>query len=233
MARDSGCVLVIEDDRSISELIRLYLEREGFEVCMASNGESGLELLGEREPVLVVLDIMLPEMDGWEVCRRIREIQELPIIMLTARDAVSDRVRGLELGADDYVTKPFDPRELVARVRAVLRRSGNSTADSILEFGHFTINHEQRQVIRDGEEIYLTAKEFDLLWLLASHPGRVFTRDQLLDRVWGYEFYGNVRTVDVHIRHMREKIEPEPNDPRYILTVWGVGYKFKAAEDEA
>jgi len=220
---------VIEDDRSIQELIRLYLERDGFEIRLASDGNEGLESVYESPPALVILDIMLPGIDGWEVCRRIRDAHSIPIIMLTARDAVSDRINGLELGADDYVTKPFDPRELVARVRAVLRRSQGET-ETHLEFSNFSMNYEQRRVIREGSDVYLTAKEFDLLWLLANHPGRVFTRDQLLDQVWGYEFYGNVRTVDVHIRHLREKIEPDSGNPRYILTVWGVGYKFEPPE---
>ncbi len=222
-------ILVIEDDRSIQELIRLYLERDGFEIRLASDGNEGLESVYESPPALVILDIMLPGIDGWEVCRRIRDAHSIPIIMLTARDAVSDRINGLELGADDYVTKPFDPRELVARVRAVLRRSQGET-ETHLEFYDFSMNYEQRRVIREGSDVYLTAKEFDLLWLLANHPGRVFTRDQLLDQVWGYEFYGNVRTVDVHIRHLREKIEPDSGNPRYILTVWGVGYKFEPPE---
>ncbi len=229
MTESGDHVLVIEDDRSIQELIRLYLEKENFEVKLASDGNEGLESVYESPPALVILDLMLPRIDGWEVCRRIRDAHAIPIIMLTARDAVSDRINGLELGADDYVTKPFDPRELVARVRAVLRRS-QTPAETHLEFNDFSMNYDQRRVIQGGSEAYLTAKEFDLLWLLANHPGRVFTRDQLLNQVWGYEFYGNVRTVDVHIRHLREKIEPDPGNPRYILTVWGVGYKFEQPE---
>lgn len=229
MTESGDHILVIEDDRSIQELIRLYLEKENFEVKLASDGNEGLESVYEGPPALVILDLMLPRIDGWEVCRRIRDAHAIPIIMLTARDAVSDRINGLELGADDYVTKPFDPRELVARVRAVLRRS-QTPAETHLEFNDFSMNYDQRRVIQGGSEAYLTAKEFDLLWLLANHPGRVFTRDQLLNQVWGYEFYGNVRTVDVHIRHLREKIEPDPGNPRYILTVWGVGYKFEQPE---
>ncbi|MFO8059408.1 MAG: response regulator transcription factor [Bacillota bacterium] len=229
MTEGGDQILVIEDDRSIQELLRLYLERDGFAVKLASDGDEGLDSVYETPPALVILDIMLPGIDGWEVCRRIRDKHDMPIIMLTARDAVSDRINGLELGADDYVTKPFDPRELVARVRAVLRRS-RGQVETHLEFGDFSINYDRRRVVRNGSEVYLTAKEFDLLWLLANHPGRVFTRDQLLDQVWGYEFYGNVRTVDVHIRHLRQKIEPDSGNPQYIVTVWGVGYKFEAPE---
>ncbi len=229
MAESGDHILVIEDDRSIQELIRLYLEKEDFDVKLASDGNEGLESVYEDPPALVILDLMLPRVDGWEVCRRLRDTHAIPIIMLTARDAISDRINGLELGADDYVTKPFDPGELVARVRAVLRRS-QTPAETHLEFNDFSMNYDQRRAIQGDNEVYLTAKEFDLLWLLANHPGRVFTRDQLLNQVWGYEFYGNVRTVDVHIRHLREKIEPDPGNPRYILTVWGVGYKFEQQE---
>ncbi len=220
-------ILVIEDDPNITKILSLYLEREGFSVMTTDNGEEGLRLLEEDEPDLVILDIMLPGIDGWEVCRRIRKEHAIPVIMLTALDSTHDKVTGLELGGDDYITKPFDPQEMIARVRAVVRRSADSIRGPRLSFSDFAVDRDQRRVTRDGEDVHLTAKEFDLLWLLSNHPGQVFTRDQLLDRIWGYEFYGNIRTVDVHIRHLREKLEPDPDHPRYILTVWGVGYKFE------
>ncbi|MFP4200900.1 MAG: winged helix-turn-helix domain-containing protein [Bacillota bacterium] len=220
-------ILIIEDDGNIRKLLALYLKREGFKVLTASSGQEGLDLFFSEAPDLVILDIMLPDIDGWEICRRIRHKDTCPVIMLTALDSTRDKVAGLELGSDDYITKPFEPREMIARVRAVLRRSSDTVRGPILKFPDLTIDQKAHRVIRCGEEIHLTAREFDLLWLLANHPGQVFTRDQLLDRVWGYEFYGNIRTVDVHIRHLREKMEPDPDHPRYIKTVWGVGYKFE------
>ncbi len=233
MAEATHRILVIEDDSSIQKLLRLYLSREGFEVQICSDGESGLQAFRTDSPDLVVLDLILPGTDGQDVCHQMREESSVPIIMLTARDALDDRVQGLTLGADDYVTKPFEPRELVARIRAVLRRSAEEEGDDILQYGQLHIDSHRRTVHWGDRSLELTAKEFDLLWLLASNPAQVFTRDQLLDRVWGYEFFGNVRTVDVHIRHLRKKIEPDPSDPQYIVTVWGVGYKFEPAEDES
>ncbi len=225
-------ILIIEDDGNIRKLLALYLEREGFKVLTAASGEEGLALFSSEAPDLVILDIMLPDIDGWEICRRIREKYTCPVIMLTALDSTRDKVAGLEIGSDDYITKPFEPREMVARVRAVLRRSSGTVRGPILRFPELTIDQNAHRVISSGEEVHLTAKEFDLLWLLANHPGQVFTRDQLLDRIWGYEFYGNIRTVDVHIRHLREKLEPDPDHPRYIKTVWGVGYKFEEFDRE-
>jgi len=222
-------VLIIEDDANIQKILSLYLEGEGFEVRTASSGQEGLQCLHDYQPDLVLLDIMLPDIDGWEICRRIRQEEEIPVIMVTALDSTRDKVTGLELGSDDYITKPFEPREVLARVRAVLRRSTHLARGSTLEYEGLTIDREARRVRVDGRDVHLTAKEFDLLWMLAYHPGQVFTRDQLLDRVWGYEFYGNIRTVDVHIRHLREKLEPDPDNPAYIRTVWGVGYKFQGA----
>ncbi len=220
-------ILIVEDDPNIRKILSLYLEREGFHLSMAPDGETGLRKVEAERPDLVILDLMLPDIDGREVCQRIREKHSVPVIMLTALDSTRDKIRGLELGSDDYITKPFDPGEVIARVRAVLRRSTGAARGPKLEFPDFSIDSDSRRVLRDGQDVHLTAKEFDLLWLLANHPGQVFTRDQLLDRVWGYEFYGNIRTVDVHIRHIREKIEPDPDDPGYVLTVWGVGYKFE------
>ncbi|MFO7942037.1 MAG: response regulator transcription factor [Bacillota bacterium] len=225
-------ILIIEDDGNIRKLLALYLEREGFKVLTAASGEEGLALFSSEAPDLVILDIMLPDIDGWEICRRIREKYTCPVIMLTALDSTRDKVAGLEIGSDDYITKPFEPREMVARVRAVLRRSSGTVRGPILRFPELTIDQNAHRVISGGEEVHLTAKEFDLLWLLANHPGQVFTRDQLLDRIWGYEFYGNIRTVDVHIRHLREKLEPDPDHPQYIKTVWGVGYKFEEFDRE-
>ncbi len=232
MADAAERILIIEDDRSIQKLLQLYLQREGFDVHVVSDGENGLEKFRQLEPHIVILDLILPGLDGRAVCRHIRRDSSVPIIMLTARDALDERVEGLTLGADDYVTKPFEPRELVARIRAVLRRSGDNEEDEILRYGNLQIDPYKRIVKKGKQSVQLTAKEFDLLHLLAKNPSQVFTRDQLLDRVWGYEFYGNVRTVDVHIRHLRKKVECDPSNPQHIVTVWGVGYKFEPAEEE-
>jgi len=221
-------VLVVDDEANIVELVRAYLEKEGFRVEEASDGPAALEAVERHRPDLVVLDIMLPEMDGWEVCRRIRSFSQVPIIMLTARDAEVDRIVGLELGSDDYLVKPFSPRELVARVKAVLRRSQPSAVeeDRPLLIEDLVIDPGRRKVVRGEEEIVLTTKEFDLLYVLALNRGIVLSRERLLERVWGYTYAGDTRTVDVHIRHLREKLEPDPAHPQYLLTVWGVGYKF-------
>jgi len=221
-------VLVVDDEANIVELVRAYLEKEGFRVEEASDGPAALEAVEKHRPDLVILDIMLPEMDGWEVCRRIRSFSQVPIIMLTARDAEVDRIVGLELGSDDYLVKPFSPRELVARVKAVLRRSQPSAVeeDRPLVLEDLVIDPGRRKVVRGEEEIVLTAKEFDLLYVLALNRGIVLSRERLLERVWGYTYAGDTRTVDVHIRHLREKLEPDPAHPQYLLTVWGVGYKF-------
>ncbi len=222
-------ILVVDDEANIVELVRLYLKQEGFRVIDAADGAAALELLGKEHPDLLVLDIMLPEIDGWEVCRRVRASSQIPIIMLTARDAEVDRIVGLELGADDYLVKPFSPRELVARVKAVLRRSQSpqpEEAPKLLKAGDLNVDPARRKVTRGKKEINLTTKEFDLLYLLAINQGIVFTRERLLERVWGYDYAGDTRTVDVHLRHLREKLEKDPAQPVYLLTVWGVGYKF-------
>ena len=220
-----GTVLLIEDD--IAELVKLYFEREGFRLVHALTGEAGLERLRERSPRVVLLDLGLPGIDGVEVCRTIRSSSDVPIIMLTARDSEVDTVVGLEMGADDYVTKPFSPRELVARVKAVLRRAEEAAvAPRVITVGAFEIDGGRREVrARDGEVIRPTAREFDLLWYLAEHRGLVLSRSQILEAVWGYGYFGETRTVDVHVRQLRKKIDGVP-----IETVWGVGYRL---EDEA
>lgn len=221
-------ILVVDDEPNIIELARLYLEKEGFRVAEAGGGEEALRLFREASPALVVLDIMIPEPDGWEVCRRIRASSGVPIIMLTAREDEVDRVVGLELGADDYLTKPFSPRELVARVKAVLRRTRPvSEAREVLYAGDLVIDAARRRVARGEAEIELTPREFDLLYTLALNRGIVMSRERLLERVWGYDYYGDTRTVDVHIRHMREKLGEDSSKPRYLETVWGIGYKFR------
>ncbi len=224
-------VLVVDDEPRIVEVVQKYLAREGFQVATARDGEAALATFSAHNPDLIVLDLMLPKVDGLEVFRRLRAKSSVPVIMLTAKGEETDRIVGLELGADDYITKPFSPRELVARVKAVLRRA---SAGSILDTGErpitrgdLRIDPRARSVEAQGKAVELTSKEFDLLWFLASHPGQVFTRTQLLDHVWGYEFYGDASTVTVHVRRVREKIEPDAADPRYITTVWGVGYKFE------
>ncbi len=218
-----GTILLIEDEDEIAELLKLYFEKEGFRLVHAATGEAGLERLGERDPRIVLLDIGLPGIDGIEVCRRIRAGTEVPIIMLTARDSEVDKVVGLEIGADDYVTKPFSPRELVARVKAVLRRSEERpAAPSTIEVEGFVVDSGRRQVTRpDGVHVRPTAREFDLLWYLAQHRGLVLSRAQILEAVWGYDYFGETRTVDVHIRQLRKKLDGIPID-----TVWGVGYQL-------
>jgi DNA-binding response OmpR family regulator len=225
-------VLVVDDEPNIREVVELYLRREGFDVEVTGDGSAALALIERRTPDLIVLDLMLPVMGGIQLTRTLREAQyDIPIIMLTAKGAEADRITGLELGADDYVTKPFSPKELVARVKAVLRRaSAKPLVDpqaQPLTIGAVTINPSTRQVWTHGhQEVTLTAKEFDLLWFLMNYPGQVFTRDQLLDHIWGFDFFGDSSTVTVHVRRLREKIERQPTKPEYILTVWGVGYKF-------
>jgi len=220
-------VLVVDDEPIVREVVVSYLRREGFRTLEAGDGNTARELLESDEPGLVVLDVMLPGADGLELCRWIRSRSDVPVIMLTARGEEADRIVGLELGADDYVTKPFSPRELAARVRTVLRRSGPSVAKADrLSFEALEIDARTREVTKDGEPLRLTAKEFDLLWFLANHPRQVFSRDQLMDRVWGYEAALDTGTVTVHMRRLREKIEDEPSRPRYLETVWGVGYRF-------
>ena len=220
-------VLVVDDEPIVREVVCSYLEREGYRTLEAPDGDRARRLLEENEPSLVVLDLMLPGTDGLELCRWIRGRSELPVIMLTARGEEADRIVGLELGADDYVTKPFSPRELVARVRTVLRRSGPQAAGSgRIVLDGLSIDQATREVTKDGLELKLTAKEFDLLWFLARHPRQVFSRDQLMDRVWGYTSALDTGTVTVHVRRLREKIEDDPAHPRFLQTVWGVGYRF-------
>ncbi|MCL2708661.1 MAG: response regulator transcription factor [Defluviitaleaceae bacterium] len=221
-------VLVVDDDARIAELISLYLRKEGYETKEVYNGRKAVKEFAAYAPHLVLLDLMLPEIDGYQVCREIRKISSVPVIMLTAKGETFDKVLGLELGADDYVVKPFEPKELVARVKAVLRRydGRESEAERQVVFPNLSINATNYSAIYHGRELELPPKEFELLHFLASHPGQVFTREQLLDRLWGYEFMGDTRTVDVHIKRIREKTPYE--DAWSIKTVWGVGYKFDA-----
>lgn len=222
-------ILVVDDEPMIRDVVEQYLRREGFETIAASDGEQAVAKADDVD--LIVLDLMLPKIDGLDVCRRVRARRDVPIIMLTAKGEEVDKLVGLGVGADDYVTKPFSPRELVARVQAVLRRAERGVAQvgDIVQVGALRINARQRSVERAGEAIELTAREFDLLHFLASHPGQVFTREQLLDQVWDFTFPGDTGTVTVHVRRLREKIEPDPVRPRYLKTVWGVGYKVDPA----
>lgn len=221
-------ILVVDDEANIRELARMYLEKDGFKVVTAISGLTALEQVDRSKPALVVLDLMLPELDGWEVCRRIRAKSDLPVIMLTARDDDVDKIVGLELGADDYMTKPFNPRELVARVRAILRRAGTSGAQpdmQLLQIGDITMDLAGRMIDVKGENVRLRAKEFDLLQVLAEHANIVLSREQLLDKVWGYEYFGDTRTVDVHVAHLRDRLKFSDVT---IETVWGIGYKLVA-----
>jgi len=221
-------ILVVDDERNIVELARLYLSREGYKVLACGNGREALEVVGEKHPDLVVLDIMLPEMDGWEVCRRLRQESDVPVIMLTARGEDVDRIVGLELGADDYLVKPFNPRELVARVKAVLRRyRGELKAKRVLEVGGVRIDPAKREVWVEGKRLGLRTKEFDLLLALAEHRGIVLTREQLLDRVWGFDYYGESRTVDVHVAQLRKKLQ---GSGAVIESVRGVGYRLRESD---
>ncbi|HEY2353597.1 MAG TPA: response regulator transcription factor [Gaiellaceae bacterium] len=220
-------VLVVDDEPIVRDVVVRYLEHEGFETLTAADGDAARALIEEREPALVVLDVMLPGTDGLSLCRWIRERSAMPVILLTARGEEADRIVGLDLGADDYVTKPFSPRELSARVRAVLRRgSPASAARETLRFGDVELDASSRQAAKGGADVPLTTREFDLLWFLASHPRQVFSRDQLMDRVWGYTAAVETGTVTVHMRRLREKIELDPTTPRHLVTVWGVGYRF-------
>ena len=224
-------ILLVDDDPNISHLVRLYLEKEGFDVTEAARGDEALEAFRRETPALVLLDVMLPGMDGLQVLKEIRKTSKVPVIMLTARDETFDKVLGLELGADDYVTKPFETKELVARVKAVLRRAPEGaaaeTGDDTLRFPSLTVSLSRYEVTYEGREVEMPPKELEVLYYLASHPNMVFTREQLLERVWGFDFFGDSRTVDVHIKRLREKL---PNCEQYgweIHTVWRVGYKFE------
>ncbi len=220
-------VLVVDDEPIVREVVVRYLQREGYSTLEAADGERARIILESDRPDLVVLDVMLPGTDGLELCRWIRARSELPVILLTARGDEADRIVGLELGADDYVTKPFSPRELTARVRTVLRRSSPpAETGARLSFDGLVLDAGAREVWRGDEEISLTAREFDLLWFLASHPRQVFSRDQLMSGVWGYEAALDTGTVTVHVRRLRQKIEERPSHPRFVQTVWGVGYRF-------
>ena len=220
-----GVVLLIEDEQEIADLLRMSFERDGFSFVHATDGESGLKRMGERDPRVVLLDVGLPGIDGFEVCRRIRAISDVPVIMLTARDTEIDTIVGFEIGADDYVTKPFSVRELVARVRAVLRRSEETPVQrSVIDIGGFAIDGGRREVSApDGSVVRPTAREFDLLWYLAENAGLVLSRGQILEAVWGYDYFGETRTVDVHVRQLRKKLEGLP-----LETIWGVGYRVDA-----
>ena len=226
-------ILVADDDLNICELLRLYLEKEGFEVVMAHDGEEAVAKFESDKPSLILLDIMMPKLDGWQVCREIRKTSNCPIIMITAKGETFDKVLGLELGADDYVVKPFDTKEIVARIKAVLRRSSPAgTAEGEVKevsYDKLTVNMTRYELKVDGKVVDAPPKELELLFHLASHPNRVFTRDQLLDEVWGFEYYGDSRTVDVHIKRLREKLEGV-SDQWSLKTVWGVGYKFEVKE---
>ena len=221
-------VLVIEDDGNIAELLRLYLEKEGFAVHIANDGPSGVSKAASVQPQLIILDIMLPGLDGFGVCREVRRISKVPIIMLTAKGETFDKVTGLELGADDYLVKPFEPKELIARIHAVLRRYGDvpDTSDKRLSFDKLIINLDSYELLVDGQKIDTPPKELELLYHLASSPNRVYTRNQLLDEVWGFDYFGDSRTVDVHIKRLREKLEGV-SEKWSLKTVWGVGYKFE------
>lgn len=225
-------ILVVDDEENVSELLKLYLEAENFEVHIAEDGLEALSAAKQFQPDLIILDIMLPFKDGWQVAKELRLTMDTPIIMLSAKGEESDKILGLNLGGDDYVTKPFSPGEIVARVNAIFRRSkSNGNVDKTLHFPHLTIDLSKYEVIIQDEKITTTPKEVELLWMLSSNPGQVFTRDQLLDKIWGYAYLGDTRTVDTHIKRLRRKIEG--NHPyTYLQTVWGVGYKFEVIKNE-
>ena len=233
-------IFIVDDEPTLRDVVRRYLEVEGYNVLEAETGPQALDMLGNHHPDLILLDVMLPGVDGFSIMRSLRNDSAyaplqtdggIPVIMLTSRSTEEDRIAGFGLGVDDYVVKPFSPRELVARVKAVLRRANPDDAqtEKPIRSGNLLVDPLRRAVEVEGENVTLTAKEFDLLWLLVRHPQQVFTREQLLDKVWGYEFYGGESTVTVHIRRVREKIERDPSNPVYIQTVWGMGYKFEPA----
>ncbi len=224
-------ILIVDDDKNICELLRLYLAKEGYGTAMAYDGEAAVSAFETEKPALVLLDIMMPKMDGWEVCRRIRAGSDVPVIMLTAKGETFDKVLGLELGADDYVVKPFDAKEVVARIKAVLRRcaAAQKSPDGVLSYDNLSLDMSRYELRVRGKVVEAPPKELELLSYLAGHPNRVFTRDQLLDEVWGFEYYGDSRTIDVHIKRLREKLEGA-SDQWGLKTVWGVGYKFEVKE---
>ena len=226
-----GKIMVVDDDKNICELLRLYLEKEGYQVVIANDGKEAVELNEKEDPELILLDIMLPQLDGWQVCREIRKKSQVPIIMLTAKGEVFDKVLGLELGADDYIVKPFETKEVVARIKAVLRRTGQNQGETVKEvkYDKLSINLTNYELKVNGVQVDTPPKEMELIYHLASNPNRVFTRDQLLDEVWGFDYYGDSRTVDVHVQRLREKLEGV-SDKWALKTVWGVGYKFEVKE---
>ena len=223
-------IMVVDDDSNICELLRLYLEKEGFDPVIAGNGVRALEMFETEKPDLILLDVMMPQLDGWQVCREIRKKSQCPIIMLTAKGDDMDKILGLEYGADDYITKPFNILEVKARIKAIMRRTAASQPrkeeSKVIEAGDLKLDCESRRLFILGREVNLTAKEFDLLELLVNNPNKVYGRENLLNLVWGYEYPGDVRTVDVHVRRLREKIESNPSEPKYVHTKWGVGYYY-------
>ncbi|MCI9115865.1 response regulator transcription factor [Oscillospiraceae bacterium 21-37] len=229
----TGKILIVDDDTNICELLRLYIAKEGFEASIANDGETALKMFDSVSPDLILLDIMLPGLDGWQVCRELRKKSSVPIIMLTAKGEVFDKVLGLELGADDYVVKPFETKEVVARINAVLRRSGRNSGrqddSKEVSYENLTINLTNYELRVKGQQVDTPPKEMELIYHLASNPNRVFTRDQLLDEVWGFDYYGDSRTVDVHVKRLREKLEGV-SDKWALKTVWGVGYKFEVKD---
>lgn len=226
-------IMVVDDDSNICEFLSLYLEKEKYEVCVCHNGQEALDTVEKFNPSLILLDVMMPKLDGWQVCREIRKNSQVPIIMITAKGETFDKVLGLELGADDYIVKPFDAKEVIARIKAVLRRSGVSENNGIkrVEYDKLVINLTNYELIVDGKQIDTPPKELELIYHLASNPNKVYTRDQLLDEVWGFEYYGDSRTVDVHVKRLREKLEGV-SDKWCLKTVWGVGYKFETKQPE-
>lgn len=225
---ETGKILIVDDDQNICELLRLYAEKEGYTVALAHDGRKAVECFEQENPDIILLDIMLPELDGWQVCREIRKKSQCPIIMLTAKGETFDKVLGLELGADDYVVKPFETKEVLARIKAVLRRSGKQDPNEkkVVTFDKLSINLNNYELKVDGKQVDTPPKEMELIYHLASNPNRVFSRDQLLDEVWGFNYYGDSRTVDVHVKRLREKLEGV-SDQWSLKTVWGVGYKFE------
>lgn len=224
---DNAKILIVDDDRNICELLRLYLEKDGFSTIVANNGAQAVEFVKKYSPELILLDIMMPELDGWQVCRMLRKEYDTPIIMLTAKGEVFDKILGLELGADDYISKPFDTKEVIARIKAVLRRTATANDDrKEVRFDKLVINLTNYELIVDGKQIDTPPKELELIYHLANNPNRVYTRDQLLDEVWGFDYYGDSRTVDVHVKRLREKLENVSSNWA-LRTVWGVGYKFE------
>jgi DNA-binding response OmpR family regulator len=229
---NNGKILIVDDDTNICELLRLYIEKEGYSTAIAHDGIQALEVFNREQPNLVLLDIMMPKLDGWQVCREIRKTSDTPIIMLTAKGETFDKILGLELGADDYVSKPFDTKEVIARIKAVLRRSNDNDKQnqvSEVRYDKLKINLTNYELVVNGVRVDTPPKELELIYHLASNPNRVYTRDQLLDEVWGFDYYGDSRTVDVHVKRLREKLE-NVSDEWSLKTVWGVGYKFEIAK---